>query len=145
MPSSPGSVGLARAHPLTKTQATEPSRQTRSSYGLPYPLGRVDPMGVCDGHVDMSFYLLLGLPSVVMKVYHFGQVGGNDGLVGVLHKFSRVAGAYPPNIYVVKTGDPFDPLCATVPLAPTTCPTKKRRCACSACMGSGHLTSASEN
>ena len=39
-PSSPGSVGLARAHPLTKTQAMEPSRQTRSSYGPPYPLGR---------------------------------------------------------------------------------------------------------
>ena len=40
MPSSPGSVGLARAHPLTKTQAMEPSRQTWSSYGPPYPLGR---------------------------------------------------------------------------------------------------------
>ena len=38
--SSPGSVGLARAHPLTKTQAMEPSRQTCSSYGPPYPLGR---------------------------------------------------------------------------------------------------------
>ena len=38
---SPGSVGLARAHPLTKTQAMEPSRQTRSSYGPPYPLGRL--------------------------------------------------------------------------------------------------------
>ena len=40
MPSSPGSVGLARAHPLTKTQAMEPFRQTWSSYGPPYPLGR---------------------------------------------------------------------------------------------------------
>ena len=40
MPSSPGSVGLARAHPVTKTQAMEPSRQTWSSYGPPYPLGR---------------------------------------------------------------------------------------------------------
>ena len=43
-PSSPGSVGLlrlARAHPLTKTRAMEPSHQTRSSYGPPYPLGRV--------------------------------------------------------------------------------------------------------
>ena len=40
MSSSPGSVGLARAHPLTKTQAMEPSRQTWSSYGPPYPLGR---------------------------------------------------------------------------------------------------------
>ena len=40
MSSSPGSVGLARAHPRTKTQAMEPSRQTWSSYGPPYPLGR---------------------------------------------------------------------------------------------------------
>ena len=39
MPSSPGSVGLARAHPLTKTQAMEPSRQTRSYYGPPYLWG----------------------------------------------------------------------------------------------------------
>ena len=38
--SSPGSVGLVRAHPLTKTQAMEPSRQTWPSYGPPYPLGR---------------------------------------------------------------------------------------------------------
>ena len=38
--SSPGSVGLARPHPLTKTQAMKPSRQTWSSYGPPYPLGR---------------------------------------------------------------------------------------------------------
>ena len=40
MPSSPGSVGLAQAHPLTKTQPREPSRQMRSSYGPRYPLGR---------------------------------------------------------------------------------------------------------
>ena len=40
MPSSPASVGLAGAHSLTKTQAMEPSRQTWSSYGPPYPLGR---------------------------------------------------------------------------------------------------------
>ena len=38
--SSPGSVGLARAHPLTKTQAMKPSRQTWSSDDPPYPLGR---------------------------------------------------------------------------------------------------------
>ena len=41
--SSPGSVGLARAHSRTKTQAIEPSRQTRSSYGPLYPLGRWSP------------------------------------------------------------------------------------------------------
>ena len=40
MSSSPGSVGLARAHPLTETLAMEPSRQTWSSYGPPCPLGR---------------------------------------------------------------------------------------------------------
>ena len=40
MPSSSGSVGLARAHPLTQTQAMGPSRQTRASTGQPYPLGR---------------------------------------------------------------------------------------------------------
>ena len=45
-PSSPSSVGLARDHPLTKTQATEPSRQTRSSYGPLYPLGRWSPLWI---------------------------------------------------------------------------------------------------
>ena len=40
MPASPGSVGLAWAQPLTKSQAMRPSLQTRSSYGPPYPLGR---------------------------------------------------------------------------------------------------------
>ena len=39
-PSSPGSVGLARVHPLTQTQAMEPSCRARSSYGPPYPFGR---------------------------------------------------------------------------------------------------------
>ena len=43
MPSHPGSVGLARAHPLAKAQAIEPSRQTWSSYGPPHPLGRWSP------------------------------------------------------------------------------------------------------
>ena len=38
--SSPGIVGLARAHPLTKPQAMKPSRQTWSSYGPPYRLVR---------------------------------------------------------------------------------------------------------
>ena len=39
-PSTPGSVGLARGHPLTKNQALQPSGQTRSSYCPPYPLER---------------------------------------------------------------------------------------------------------
>ena len=33
--------------------------------------------GLFDGDVEMYFYLLLGLSPVVMKRYHFGQVGGN--------------------------------------------------------------------
>ena len=53
--SSPASVGLARAHPLTKTQAMKPSRQTWSSYGPPYPLGRW-----CSG-VVRSFTYRLGM------------------------------------------------------------------------------------
>ena len=28
----------------------------------------------------------------------FRSSGGNDGHAGVIHKFSRVAGAYPPNM-----------------------------------------------
>ena len=75
--------------------------------------------------MEMSFYLLLGLSPVVMKGYDFDQVGGNDGHAGVLHKFSRVAGAYPPPPHVVKTRDPFDPSCAKMPLASATCPKKK--------------------
>ena len=35
----------------------------------------------------MSLYLLLGLSSVVMKWYDFGQVGGNVGHVGVIYNF----------------------------------------------------------
>ena len=42
----------------------------------------VQPLGcsgwLLDGDV-MSFYLLLGSLPVVMKGYHFGQVGGKDG------------------------------------------------------------------
>ena len=52
--------------------------------------------GLLDGDVNMYFYLLLGLSPVVMKGYHFRQVGRNNGNAGVLHEFSRVAGAYPP-------------------------------------------------
>ena len=52
--------------------------------------------GLLYGGVWMCLYLLLGLSPVVMKGYDFGQVGGNDGHAGVIHKFSRVAGAYPP-------------------------------------------------
>ena len=52
--------------------------------------------GLLDGDMEMSSYpLLLELSPLVMKGYHFGQVRGNDGHAGVLHKFSWVAGAYP--------------------------------------------------
>ena len=44
----------------------------------------------------MCLNLLLGLSSVVMKGYDFGQVGRTDGHAGVLDKLSRGAGAYPP-------------------------------------------------
>ena len=54
-----------------------------------------------DEDVEMSLYLLLGLSPMVMKGSDFGQVGGNDGHAGVLliHIFSRVSGAYPPNMW----------------------------------------------
>ena len=94
-----------------------------------------------DGDVSTSFYLPLGLSPGIMKGYHFGQVGGNDGNAGVLHKFSRVAGATPPQ-HVVKRGDLFDLWCATVPFAPTTCPKKKEKLHVLG-MGLGHLASAS--
>ena len=71
--------------------------------------------GLLDSDVGMSFYLLLGLPPVVMKGYDFSKVGGKDGHAGVLNKFSRVAGGS------------FDLSCATVPLAPTTSPKKKKK------------------
>ena len=56
-PSSPGSVGLARDHPLTKTQAVEPSRRTLPSYGLPYPLGRYSSVWL-GSHVRLQNSLL---------------------------------------------------------------------------------------
>ena len=46
--SPPGSVGLARAHSLTKTEAMRPSHRTWSSYGLPYPLALVLKESVSD-------------------------------------------------------------------------------------------------
>ena len=36
-----------------------------------------------DGDAEMSSCLLLGLSPVVIKGYHLGQVGGNDGHAGV--------------------------------------------------------------
>ena len=49
MPSSPSGVRLARAHPLTKTHAVAPVRQTRSSNGPPNPLGCLFWLLICSG------------------------------------------------------------------------------------------------
>ena len=60
MPSSPGSVELARAHPLSKTQA-----MTWSSYGLPYPLGRCSCVVVISLSIPIinrTFAILFTLP-----------------------------------------------------------------------------------
>ena len=52
-------------------------------------------------------------------------------------------GIRPPPKHVVKRGNPFDPSCATVPLAPT-CPKKKGEKVRVLGMCCGHLDSASE-
>ena len=88
------------------------------------------------------FFLLLGLSPVTMKGCHFDQLGGNYGHAGVLHKSSRVARAYPRN-HVVKRGDHFNPSCATVPFAPTTCPPPKKKLRVLG-MGCRHIASSSE-
>ena len=66
--------------------------------------------GLLDGDVEMSFYFLhaLELSLVVMKGYHFGQVGVNNGHAGVLfvHQFSRLAGAYPLNMILLTPAVP---------------------------------------
>ena len=69
MPSSPGSAGLARAHPLTK--GMEPSRQTWSSHGLPYPLGRWS---------SDSYLSLPGVPKACLHTPHEVFVGFVFGL-----------------------------------------------------------------
>ena len=94
-------------------------------------------VGLLDVDMEVSLHLLLGLSSVVMKGYDFGQVGGSDGHAGVLHKFSRITGAYPPS------NNREEPFCATGPLAPTTCPPPKKKVRVLG-MGCGHLASASE-
>ena len=61
-----------------------------------------------DGDVESIVLPVQTLSPVVMNGYGFGQVGRNDGLAGVIPQ------------HVVKRGGNHDPLCATVPLAPTT-------------------------
>ena len=89
----------------------------------------------------MCLNLLLGLSSVVMKGYDFGQVGGNDGHAGLIHKFSRVAGAYPANLWS-KGG-----ILSTPPARrcrrPNNEPEKKKKKLRALGMGCGHLASAS--
>ena len=91
---------------------------------LPWAVRAVGSMVSHD--VQMSFmglYLLLGLSSVVMKRYHFGQVGENAGHAAVRHKFSKITGAYPPLAF----GHPFDPSWATVPLHSPNVPPQKNK------------------
>ena len=66
---------------------------------------------------------------MVMEGYDFGQVGEKDGHAGVIHKFSRFAGAYPPNMWS-KRGS-VRPLVRRGPVSPNHV-LKKKRCACSA-------------
>ena len=76
MSSSPGIVGLARAHPLTKTQAMESSRQTWSSYGPPYPLGRwLYIIGVIGRDISNSCNVEMR-PTFSEALYHHGNGWG---------------------------------------------------------------------
>ena len=90
--------------------------------------------------VDMCLYLLLGLSQVVMKGYDFGQVGGNDGYQKILpvHKYSRDAGAYPPNIW---SKDSLRPLVRRGAVGPNDVPEKNKECVLG--MGCGHLANKS--
>ena len=77
-----------------------------------------------------------------MKGYDFGQVGGNDGHAGVIHKFSRVAGAYPPNMWS-KGGILWTPPSRRC-RSPQQRARKKKKKLRVLGMGCGHLASASE-
>ena len=66
---------LIELHPLTKTQAMEPSRQTWSSYGPPYPLGRWSSVRVSyddrkkkPGYWPARFFLTWGVHSTLTLV-----------------------------------------------------------------------------
>ena len=107
IPSSPGSVGLARAHPLTKTQAMEPSRQARSSYGPPYPLGHwtslsaiytlcVSP-GVTDGIV---FLIVPSSPVHGIALLGIACILGTAYLVFICGACSLSRSLWPRSLYV---------------------------------------------
>ena len=54
-------------------------------------------VGLLDVDMEVSLHLLLGLSSVVMKGYDFGQVGGNDGHAGLYYINSvELRGPTPP-------------------------------------------------
>ena len=77
-----------------------------STLGINHSIGRTHSLrvgcsalglfGLLVGDVEMFLYLLLGLSPVVMKGSDFGRLGGNDDHEGVLHKFGKSCGAYPP-------------------------------------------------
>ena len=73
-------------------------------------------------------YILLGLPQVVTTGYVFGQVGGNDGHQGVLHKQLRCGGTPAPRGRYS---------------SPNNVPEKKKENVCVLGMGCGHLASPS--
>ena len=86
------------------------SRRNRSRLLATAGCSALGLFGLLDGDVEMSFYFLhaLELSLVVMKGYHFGQVGVNNGHAGVLfvHQFSRLAGAYPLNMILLTPAVP---------------------------------------
>ena len=72
----------------------------------------------------------------------FGQVGGKDGHAGVIHKFSRFAEAYPPNMWS-KGGIPKTLRAPRGPVSPNNVLEKKRK-VCVLDKVCRHLASASE-
>ena len=73
------------------------------------------------------------LSSHVGVLYDFGQVGGNDGHAGVIHKFSRFAGGITPQT-CDQMGGSVRPLVRGGPVSPNVLE-KKKRCACLARAG----------
>ena len=63
-----GGVGLARGHPLTKTQAMPPARRTRSSYDPPYPLGRRSSAAILSLPWTCVRWLLWRISIIVYRV-----------------------------------------------------------------------------
>ena len=77
-----------------------------------------------------------------MKGYDFGQVGGNDGHHGVLHKCSGDPGAYPPKMW--SKGRTLRPLLRRGPVSPNNVLEKKKKQVCVLGKVYWHLASGSE-